>query len=380
LSNFKREGGKTMSNVSVDILGLDGGIGEVAQYLVRSGGFDVGARRPYIDSKGRTCITVYVGGDPKKPESYRTIVNPPNVHGTLRRDEWKALDDAILQAARYRLGGIDDLVANGLVYNLGNALGTTILEWHDISDSMAAVVSMDGVTRGPADRPKFQYNYLPIPIVHADYEFTARELAASRGLGNPLDTTAAEHAARKVKEKLEDMLFTDVTFSYGEKDERNRNTIYSYVNHPDRNTGTLTYAWTSSSATGATILKDVINMIQDSIDAYHYGPWVLYVPTAYQTVLYKDYDTVTPGTTILERIKKLEGIKGVKVIDTLETDNVLLVQMTPDVVRLVKGFDLQNVEWSTEGGMVYKYKVMTIQVPQIRSDQNGKSGIVHYTT
>jgi hypothetical protein len=51
--------------------------------------------------------------------------------------------------------------------------------------------------------------------------------------------------------------------------------------------------------------------------------------------------------------------------------------MTSDVVRIVQGMALQNVEWATEGGMISKFKVMTIQVPQIRSDQNGKTGIVH---
>ena len=54
-----------------------------------------------------------------------------------------------------------------------------------------------------------------------------------------------------------------------------------------------------------------------------------------------------------------------------------MIQMTPDVVRLVRGMGLQNVEWGTEGNMITKYKVMTIQVPQIRSDINGKCGIVH---
>jgi len=365
-----------MADVYVDILGRNGGEGMVAQRFLQNGRFDIGAMRPYFDSKGRPCITVYVGGDPRKPESYRTY-SSPNINATLRRDEWKQLDEAILEVSRYRLGGVQDLIDNDLVYNLGNPLGTTILEWHDVSDAMEAVVTMDGVTRSPGDRPKFQYNYLPIPIIHADYEINARVLAASRSLGNPLDVTSVERAARKVLEKLENMLFTNVTHSYGETDSRSRNTIYSYVNHPDRNLVNLSIPWDASGCTGVMILQDVLEMKQASINAYHYGPWMLYIPTAYETVLDDDYDTTTPGTTIKERILKISGIKGIKVIDTLAEDNVLLVQMTPDVVRLVKGFDLQNVEWTTEGGLITKYKVMTIQVPQIRSDQNGKTGIVH---
>jgi hypothetical protein len=35
------------------------------------------------------------------------------------------------------------------------------------------------------------------------------------------------------------------------------------------------------------------------------------------------------------------------------------------------------VEWQTEGQFITKYKVLTIAVPQVRSDQDGNSGIAH---
>ena len=112
-------------------------------------------------------------------------------------------------------------------------------------------------------------------------------------------------AARKVNEKLEKMLFTSTSYAFG------GGTIYSLcepsligilsllpVNWDD------VTATSSADAviTGAKILQDVIAMKQASIDALHYGPWKLYIPTAYETVLDKDYDTTTPGTTIRERI------------------------------------------------------------------------------
>lgn len=365
--------------VNVDLIGLNGGTGILANKLMADGSLNLGRMRPYAaqDKNGfwGTYVTVYRGGNPKKSESYSTI--QLNTTATLRRDEWKALDEAIMDVSRYRLGGVADLESNGLVYNLGNGLGTTVLEWHDVSDAMEAALTMDGVTRGPNDRVVFQHNYLPIPIIHVDYEINARVLAASRNLGNPLDTTSAERAARRVAEKVETMLFTNTTYAYGETDSRTRNSIYSYINFPDRNLVNLSIPWSASAITAAGILQDVLEMKQASINAYHYGPWMMYIPTAYETVLDDDYDTQTPGTTIRERILKIAGISGIKVVDTLPADNVLLVQMTSDVVRLVKGMGLQNVEWATEGGMISKFKVMTIQVPQIRSDQNGRTGIVH---
>lgn len=364
-------------NANVDLIGAGGQvIGDVAAMMMRNGRLDPGASRPFYDEKTDTSyVTVYKGGDRNAPTSYVTKAIQANA--TLRRDEWKQLDDALLIASRYRLGGIDDLVSNGLTYNLGNAMGTTVLEWHDVSDGMEATVTMDGITRSKGDRPKFQHNYLPIPIIHVDFEINARVLAASRSLGNPLDTTSVEMAVRRVNEKLETMLFTNTTYAFGETDSRNVNSIYSYVNHPDRNLVHLSIHWDHSAMTAAGILQDVLEMKQTSINDYHYGPWMLYIPTAYETVLDDDYDTQTPGTTIRERILKIAGIKGVKVVDTLTADNVLLVQMTPDVVRLVEGLPIQTIEWETEGKFLSKFKTLRIAVPQVRSDQNKRSGIIH---
>jgi len=364
--------------MSVDLLFNGQAQGAVGQEVLAAGGrLNVGTMKPFIGRDGRSYIQVFNGGDPKKPENYR--VSPTNNAATLRRDEWKTLDETVLKIAESRLGGIQDLVSAGLVYNIGNGMGSTVLEWHDVSDAITAVATMDGVSRGNNDRQVYQTNYLPLPIIHADYEINSRVLAASRSLGQALDVGMAERAARKVNLLLEQMLFTNTTYAWGTADDRSRNSIYSYINHPDRNLVTLsTYgAWDASGTTGAEILASVLAMKQASIADHFYGPWKIYIPTAYETVLDGDYDTTTPGTTIRERILKIAGITGISVVDTLTAANVVLVQMTSDVVRLVQGMGLQNVEWQSEGKFLTNYKVMTIQVPQIRSDQEGHSGIVH---
>jgi hypothetical protein len=371
-------------DVNVDLISNGLAQGEVANQLMANGRLNIGAMRPFMDfdDNGKflgSYISIYKGGNPKLISNYQSQLV---ANATLRRDEWKQLDDAILEEGKYRLGGIEDLVSKGLTYNLGNAMGTTILEWHDVAGSMTAELTMDGVSRSKNDRPNFQYNYLPIPIISVDYEINARELAASRSLGNPLDTTIAGRAARAVNEQLENMLFTDTTYGYGEKDSRERNKIYSYINFPDRITKAIGAHWddgdfdSDGGAGPDKIVNDVADMKAKSIAAYQNGPWMLYIPTAYEVTIDKDYNR-TSGKTIRERIMQISGIQGIKVIDTLPANNVLLVQMKPDTVRLVRGMGLQNVEWQVEGKLLNKYKVMTIQVPQIRSDQNGKCGIVH---
>jgi hypothetical protein len=362
---------------NVDLMHGGQGVGPVANAIAMNGQLNLGAMRPFIGSDGRAYITTYKGtGDPKLEVNWDT--RAINNNALLRRDEWKQLDDVLVEVGRQRLGGVQDLIDKGLVLNLGNAMGTTVLEWHDVSDGMEAVVSMDGVTRGKNDKVTFQHNYLPIPIIHSDYEINARTLAASRSLGNPLDTISVERATRSVLQKLENMLFTNTTYAFGEKDARSRNSIYSYINFPDRNQVTLSTAWTDAGKTAAQILADVVAMKDAAIADLHFGPYQLYIPTLYDTVLDEDYSTAGSSMmTIRERIMKIAGITGIKVVDTLPANNVVLVQMTSDVVRLVRGMGLQNVEWEVEGKMITKYKVMTIQVPQLRSDANGKSGIVH---
>jgi hypothetical protein len=117
-------------------------------------------------------------------------------------------------------------------------------------------------------------------------------------------------------------------------------------------------------------------MVQAAINDRMYGPYMLYIPTAYQTVLDKDYNDYKTKT-IRQRILEIEGIKGIKVIDRLTANNVLLVQMTQDVVRNIKGLPIQIVEWAAEGKFIQKYKVLTIEVPQIRADYENRCGIVH---
>lgn len=354
-----------------------------------------GLMRPYVDTVqtlksgkanpfyGRSCVTLYVGGNSKKdrqnPVNYRQQLSV-NATASLRKDEWKALDEAVIAVARERITGIDDLRSKGLVKPLPNAMATMIYEWDDVSDGMEAVVTMDGVTRSQNDTVVYQRNGIPIPIIHADYEILQRTLLASRQGGNGLDTAKSEQATRRVRETLEQMLFTNTTYSYGNKDDRLRNSIYSYINFPDRNQVTLTKAWDASDATAATILTDCKALKDANIAAKHYGPYTLYIPTTYETVLDEDYSTSGQSVlTIRERILKLDNVTDIKVNDTLTAGNVVLVQMTHNVVRLLDGMPIQNVQWTVEGGMQNKYKIMTIQVPQIRSDQNGQTGIAHGT-
>jgi hypothetical protein len=370
-----------MFTVNVDFLGPNGPQGALASIIAKEGRLTPGLMRPFIGSDGRSYVTIatYVKGDPKKKESYKRDTIPIQTNATLRRDEWKQLEQAVQAAATIRLTGVQDLIDNNCVKNLPNGMAATVLEWHTRSQAHEATVSMDGVNRGQGDRVLYKHNYMPLPLLHVDFEINERFLLTSRLMGQGADVSEAAEAARAVTLLREQMLFTDITYSYGEKDSNLRNSIYSYVNFPDRNTGSLTAAW--AIATAAQIIADVIAMKQKSLDDLHYGPWVLYIPATYETVMDKDYDADagTARQTVRQRILAIEGITAVKIADTLVTNNVLLVEMRPETVCLVRGLPLQTVQWKEEGFLINKFKVIAMDVPQILSDYNGRCGLVHFS-
>jgi uncharacterized linocin/CFP29 family protein len=298
-------------------------------------------------------------------------VNALRTNTLLRKDEWIHFDEALIPAVQDRLVGVGDLMSRGLVLRVPNGMGSTVLQWETLSDWQDAEVDMAGITAGSNDAVKYELSSMPLPIVHSGFSITARKLAASRTMGAPLDTTQAQLAGVKVADQLENILFNgSITYGGG--------TVYGYTNALNRNTGSLTANWDASAATGETILDDVRAMKQAAIDDGHYGPFMLYIPRAYETVLDEDFKS-NSDKSVRQRILEVSGINDVKVADKLSANNVVLVQLTSDVVRMVEGLPLTTVEWDTDGGMNMNFKVMTINVPNIRSTQGDKSGVVHYT-
>ena len=350
---------------NVDALFEGKAFGSVAQILLRNN-MNVNAMRPWLedDQKRADCGRAFTTNAMGKRQ--------PAVNATLRKDEWKYIDKEVLKVARQRLVGIADLERYGLTKDLGNGLAQTVFQWEDIKDFLSASISMDGIAQGKGDRPNYEVKYMPLPIVHADWQINSRVLQVSRNGNTPLDTTTAEMAGRVVAEKLEDMLFTNVKYTFG------GGTIYSYINAPNRNTGSLTANWDDSAADGESILADVLAMKQKSIDAKHYGDRIIYIPTNFETALDNNFTTNYP-ITIRERLLKVDGIKEIKVVDRLTSDNVLMVELSTDTVRLLRGLGITPIEWPAEGGLSINYKIITIQIPQIRADQSGNSGIVHFS-
>jgi len=196
-------------------------------------------------------------------------------------------------------------------------------------------------------------------------------LNASRKGTQSLDATLAQNAALKVADKIETVLFQGAsTYKFGD------GILYGYCDHPNRDLVTMGTHWNDSGSTGATIVAQVLDMIQAAVNDNCYGPYGLYVPTAYASTIADDYKTYS-SVTIAQRIAEIPGIQFVKVAPKLTADNVVLVQLSKQTVEIVIGMDITNVPWDSPGGFYLNHKVLAIMVPRIKADQDGRCGIVH---
>jgi hypothetical protein len=290
---------------------------------------------------------------------------------TLSKDEWKVYDDAVIRAATLRLQAVGDLVSAGLTISLPNAMGKTVYEYEKLSDMLPANISLDGMTRGENDTQEVSLAGLPIPITHKDFFLNLRHLMASRNRGEGLDVTQSRTAGRLVGESIEQQLVQGGRVFGGLP-------TYGYLTHPQRNLVSFGTggSWSQAAKTGDNMLVDVQTMMSIMEADRQWGPYWLYTPRDANVKLQGDFKA-NSDKSIMTRLKEMDNLAAVKALDFLPTGNLIMVNANIETVALLDGEPIQTVQWDINGGFGLNFKAFAIQVPLVRSDSEGRSGIVH---
>jgi hypothetical protein len=112
--------------------------------------------------------------------------------------------------------------------------------------------------------------------------------------------------------------------------------------------------------------------------ARQYGPYTIYVPATADVNLDADFNSGSANPiTIRERLLKVSGVSAIRVADQMVAEQVVMKQNTIDCAAWLNGEQPQAVQWDEAGGFKVNFKVWSIGVPLIRSDIQGRSGIVH---
>lgn len=304
-------------------------------------------------------------------EQKRLIANAT----TLQEHEWRNLSGAMQTSYQSNLVAVSDLIGANLTRSV--SIATKVDMWQTIGEMTEAEVSMDGETDSEEDRPEYGLNGTPVPIIHKQFRFSDRDLKTSRKLGNDLQTDGVSAATRVVAEMNENLLFNgwDVTIR-GENGSPFE--VHGYTTHPDRNT----YEG-GDWGTTSNIRDDVIAML-DALDADNRtggGFWLYLSPTQWRQ-LRSAVDTLGSGDrTVRERLQDEfdQEIGALRRSSYLPDGEAVMVDPRADVIQLVRAEGTQIIEWQSPSGATDHFRVMNAMAPEIKSDPQGRSGIVHAT-
>lgn len=367
---------------------------------------DPGIRRPYFDKWGKPAVTINSGrwtvekGErvPIK-ESIQIlrlmnqgIIDPIFLTAnatSMRKEQWIELDRVVIKEYRLKLTAWEDLMAANS-YGGFNGMARLTMEYEAMSDPGQAVVDMDGLGDGRTDSPLFKLRSMPLPITHSDFWFSERRLEISGNGGMPFDLTMAEAGARRIGESIERTTIgtqTGITYGtetagYGTHD--GTSTVYGYTNHPNRFTKTDFTAPTAGGWVPNTTYNELLSAIATLKAAAVYGPYQVYYSSDWFTHMSKVFAVSggnNSGETLISMLQKIPGISGVKELEFLtSTFTFIIVKMASEVARAVNGRDITTLQWPSQGGMRTNFKIMCIQVPQVRASYSNVCGILHGTT
>jgi hypothetical protein len=262
--------------------------------------WEPGLMRPYL-YKGVPHVTINTGKfktDNRTGKQVAVYANVPiaelqrrGIHSpvfnavALQQRAWIDLDNAVQEEYLKPLNAWADLAARNTRSGFDGMARLTI-EYQSMSQVGEALQDMDAVSEGRTDKPLFDLKSVPLPITHADYQFTEREMAVARNTSTPLDDTMARMQARAIGELIEKQTIGTISgLTYGTQTtglgvtHTGTSTVYGYTNYPYRITKTdLT---TPTGSNPEAVMTDFLEMVTQMRAAGFYGPYFVYDSTDY---------------------------------------------------------------------------------------------------
>lgn len=282
----------------------------------------------------------------------------------LWKDAQEEIDNAVVRVGREGLTILRDRMEMFPV-PLPNWLSVLQLTSHKIGESRKANVGMvpGSLPDGGGLQNKVPYT-LPIYVIWDEFEFNARELAAAQRSGHPLQTDEAEQAVRNVNYTAEDAIINGLDISVA------GDTIPGLLDTTTTQAYETNTAW-DGAKTGAEILVDVQAMRAKLAANKFYGPYSLYVPTAYGAVLQNPFDSSSGDKSIQAYLENLVfGGRNLRVVtsDLLPANRTLLVEDTAQACDVIVGQEPVVINPAPEIEFRTKWLAYACIVSRVKSD------------
>jgi hypothetical protein len=321
-------------------------------------------------------FSLFQGGDGAAPRGLASTllrchsINEMRHLAPLPKDAQELIDRAVVQVGLDRLVLVADLMAEGLTFPIADPLSVMEVTWENEALIGHAIRTMQPSARGERQLPDRKIERIPIYATIDDFSFDSRLLRASQRAGTPIDVSMVAQATRRVNESIEDSAFNGAGITVTGNDAP------GVLNAPGVNTETLTASWVT--ATGEQMLGDVLDMADELRDVRRFGPYNLYIPTAYGNSINADFKA-NSDKTIRMRLEELAyGGRNlrVRVADFLPDDTVVMLQMTSDIIDVITGQSPTAVSWQDGPGWQRFFAIISFTIPRVKVDYEGNTGIV----
>lgn len=292
-------------------------------------------------------------------------------------DAQRLLDTAVNRVQTERLVFVNDLITEGLTFDLPNWMSVPTIQSQKTGRGGHAQRTMVPKARGERQILDQVPVTIPVYATWDDFSFDIRTLMTAARAGYAIDTTHAEEATRNVNEAIEDQGINGAPFAVA------GHAVPGLLNAPSLHSyqylgGATGRAWDDPAKTGEHILADVVDMMDEAGADNYTGPFNLYVPRLYGSKLSLDYKSATSGT-IRQRLEELEAggrPLRIRTADKLPANRTALVQMTSNVVDVVVGEQPTMIDWEDGPGFEKFFIVMACVIVRFKSDYDGGSGVV----
>lgn len=296
------------------------------------------------------------------------------------------VDQAVVEVGLERLAFVKDLLDMGLVYNLTDPLSVTQVEWDSESKAGGAQRTMTPSSRTENMLLDRKHNRVPIFCTTDGFSMGIRLLKMSERTGQPLDLSQIKQATRRVNEAFEDAAINGATTPDGQTFNDGGYTAPGLLNAPNVNSGNTTVDWTAANSVGTTgpaMMSDILAGVSVLQGDLKFGPYKLVIGTKAANVISGDFKA-NGDSSIRQRLENMDvggGKLSITVADRMPAGTVsgtaqfALVQMTSDVVEIINGQPPTIIPWTSPDGLTLYWLVLGIQVPRMRSDYDGNSGI-----
>lgn len=313
----------------------------------------------------------------------------------LLRDEQLRLDNVIIKTFKDRLRVAARLISLGLVYRVDNPWRVSEIEYNKADDGIGhgVVRSMIPLPRLDSEKPEVTPERVPVYYTLSGWMLDRRELETSRNKGTNLDTSILERKVRAMAEDIEDAVIN------GGTPKISGNQAKGLLDSPSLTTLGIGLAWDDPSISGTQILTDLTDAIEEARQQNIYGPFDLVVPPTWYNALQFDFKAAL-ATTILQRLQAVQaGGESVFIYpaDKMPTDTAILYPRDQTTVRLIVGslggqsapqpnddrtptvVPISVFPWDENGGMIHKWMLGAVIIPNMRDTSIGQTGIIKIT-